>query len=184
MISTRRYEYRTRRNRKACQVNLSQPVLKALNDQINLEMASAYGYVAMAAEFAQQNLPGFDTWMQHQAREEFGHAMRLVEYVHDRAGTVVYGPIPGPVAEHGTVRQIFEAALKSEQRVSASIRDLYSLAVKESDFATQQMLGWFVTEQVEEEKAVSDILARLGIAQDAPAAILMLDRELGSRSGE
>lgn len=159
-------------------------MLEALNEQINLEIASAYAYVAMAAEFAQQNLPGFDTWMQQQAKEEFGHAMRIVDYVHDRDGNITYGPLKAPKAKHGTVRQIIEAALKHEQHVTKSINDLYALATKENDYATQQMLAWFVTEQVEEEKSVGDILARLEIAQDAPAAILMLDRELGARSGD
>jgi ferritin len=43
-------------------------------------------------------------------------------------------------------------------------------------------LQWFITEQVEEEKTVREIVAQLHMVKDDPASLLDLDRELGSRS--
>jgi ferritin len=42
-------------------------------------------------------------------------------------------------------------------------------------------LQWFITEQVEEEKAVREIVAKFHMVRDDPASLLDLDRELGTR---
>jgi ferritin len=42
---------------------VSDKMLKAVNKQINAEIYSAYLYLAMAAYFDDQNLPGFANWM-------------------------------------------------------------------------------------------------------------------------
>jgi ferritin len=46
------------------------------------------------------------------------------------------------------------------------------------------MLHWLIDEQVEEEKSAADVLAQLKMVGDAPAAIVVVDRELGKRGGE
>jgi ferritin len=45
------------------------------------------------------------------------------------------------------------------------------------------MLQWFITEQVEEEKNIADILANLKLIEDRGTAVLMLDKSLGKRGG-
>ena len=60
---------------------LKDSVLKALNDQIQKELSSAYLYLSMAAQLENDNLPGFATWMKAQAGEEQGHAMKIYDYV-------------------------------------------------------------------------------------------------------
>jgi len=66
--------------------------------------------------------------------------------------------------------------------VTASIHTLYELAVKENDYPTQVMLQWFITEQVEEEKSVTEIVETLKMVGEAAPALIMLDRQLGARS--
>ena len=46
------------------------------------------------------------------------------------------------------------------------------------------MLHWFIEEQVEEEKSAEEVVEQLKLAEDNPAALLILDRELASREGE
>jgi len=43
------------------------------------------------------------------------------------------------------------------------------------------MLEWFIKEQVEEERSAEDTLNMLRMIGDAPAGLLMLDRQLASR---
>ena len=50
----------------------------ALNDQMNLEFASAHLYLAMAAHMDARNLVGGATWMRTQAQEETDHAMWFI----------------------------------------------------------------------------------------------------------
>ncbi|WP_297550996.1 ferritin-like domain-containing protein, partial [Thermococcus sp.] len=43
---------------------LSERMLKALNEQLNKELFSAYFYLAVASYFKAQNLDGFASWME------------------------------------------------------------------------------------------------------------------------
>ncbi|MDW8327362.1 MAG: ferritin [Anaerolineales bacterium] len=163
---------------------LSQSVQDALNNQINLEFASAYAYLAMSGYFESANLTGFAGWMRIQYQEELTHALRLFDHMHDRGGTVRLDAIAEPKAKFKSALEAFEAALAHEQKVTASIHNLYALAAKENDYATQTMLQWFINEQVEEERSVGQVVDWLKMAGDSPVALLMLDQKLGQRGSE
>jgi ferritin len=89
-----------------------------------------------------------------------------------------------PVNEFGSPLEVFERALGQEQQVTKQINDLYGLAVGEEDYASQAFLQWFVTEQVEEEKNVGDMMETLKMVGDKSEALFLLDRELGGREAE
>jgi ferritin len=55
-------------------------------------------------------------------------------------------------------------------------------AIKENDHATRVILEWFVEEQVEEESSALNLIKQVELADGAPGAILLLDRELGGRT--
>ena len=76
---------------------------------------------------------------------------------------------------------MFEQALDHERKVTALIHRLYELALKDSDYATQTLLQWFITEQVEEEKNASQIVEQLKMTGGEPSALLLLDRDLAGR---
>lgn len=154
---------------------------KALNEQINEEMYSAYLYLAMSAWFESQNLPGFASWMKVQTREENGHAMKLFEFIHERRGRVVLQAIKEPAREWKSALAAFEAAFKHEQHITGRIDELVNLAVAEKDHAAAGFLQWFVKEQVEEEASADRIVQMLKMAANAPGALLMLDHAMGER---
>lgn len=162
-------------------MQLSAQMQKALNDQIQMEFASHYAYLAMSAWLAERTFDGFAAWMRVQAMEEHAHAIKILDYVLDRGGSVTFAALPGAGGKWKTPVEVFESAKAHEAKVSASITRLYALAVKELDYPTQAMLQWFLTEQVEEEKTSSAVVERLRMAGDNSSALLMLDRELGSR---
>ena len=81
--------------------------------------------------------------------------------------------------EFGTPLEVFEQALEQEQKVTAQVNELYGLAAGENDYASQAFLQWFVTEQIEEEKNVRDVLETLNMVGDESEALFLLDRELG-----
>jgi ferritin len=160
---------------------LGEAVQDAMNEQIKNELYSAYQYLSMAAYCESVNLPGFARWMRIQAREETEHAMKFYDFILDRNGRVVLQAIEGPVVDFGSPLEVFEQALEHEQRVTAMINDLYGLAVRENDYASQTFLQWFVTEQVEEEKNAGDVVETLKMVGDRSEALFLLDRELGRR---
>ena len=55
------------------------------------------------------------------------------------------------------------------------------MAGKEKDWASQAMLQWFITEQVEEEKTSSEIVETLRMIGDNSSGLYMFDKELGGR---
>lgn len=156
----------------------------ALNEQITQEFYASHSYLSMSAWFERTGYPGFAHWMRMQADEEREHALRIFDFVNDRAGQVTLGRIDAPPSEFGSPVEVFRAALAHERKVTALIGELYRLAVEEADYPTQVMLQWFVNEQVQEEKVASDIVDRLRLAGDNKSALLLLETELGQRQGE
>jgi ferritin len=161
---------------------LTKPVLNGINAQIQLEFSSAYVYLAMSVHCESESLPGFAKWLRVQWEEEISHAMKFIDYVHERGGKVSLGPIDQPKAAWKSPTDIFESVLSHERKVSASIHSLYEVALKEKDYPTQGLLQWYIKEQVEEEKNATDIIALMKLAGASGPSLLMLDRQLGMRA--
>jgi len=160
---------------------ISKLLQDAINEQINVELFSAYLYLSMSAHFETQNLSGFANWTRVQYQEETGHAMKLYKYVFDRSGAVTLKAIAQPATKFKTPLDIFKEILRHEQKVTSLINKLYELAVKEKDYAAQIFLQWFISEQVEEEKNATDIINMLEMIGDSPVSLIMADRQLGAR---
>jgi len=58
---------------------------------------------------------------------------------------------------------------------------LADLARAKDDKAAESFLRWFIDEQVEEEKNASELLAKVRMVKDSPAALLALDGVLSQR---
>ena len=98
---------------------------------------------------------------------------------------LLYGAaIPAPAADYKTPLEMTTQTLEHERKVTALINNLYALAIKENDYATQVHLQWFISEQVEEEKNASDIVERLKMIGEDNPGLLLLDRELSARAAE
>ena len=162
---------------------MNEAVRDGVNRQIGHEFKAGYLYLAMSAHFERTSLLGFAKWMREQAQEELDHAIKLFDFMNHRGARVELGDLAAPPSEFGTPLEIFEAALRHEEKVTELIHELYDLCVEKHDHATQLELNWFVTEQVEEEASVGAIVDQLRMAGENEAAVLMLDRELGTRGG-
>ncbi len=160
---------------------LPQKLEAALNDQIRWEMFSSYLYLSMEAYFADIGLPGFSSWMRAQAQEELFHGMKFYDYVLERGGRVILQPIDAPDNTWKSPLHVFEDTLAHEQLVTKRINDLVDVAMEERDHATNIFLQWFVTEQVEEEDSVGEVLNRLKLVGDGGEGLFMLDKELSIR---
>ena len=160
---------------------MNKKIEDALNGQLNAESFSAHLYMSMSAYFQSVNLKGMAHWMRLQAREESTHELKFFDYILSRGGKVVLGHIDAPPTEWESPLAIFESAHEHEQQVSAKINTLVDLALAESDHASNAFLQWFVTEQVEEEESVLEIVDQLKLIADDRGALFMLDRELGQR---
>ena len=161
---------------------LKERIEKALNDQVNAEMFSAYLYLSMSANFSAMNFSGFAQWMKVQATEEMVHAMKIYNFIIERGGRVTLAQIDAPETTWETPLAAFEAALKHEQYITGRINDLVDISIEEKDHASNIFLQWFVSEQVEEEASADEIVQKLKLVGNKGNAIFMLDRELGARA--
>jgi ferritin len=160
---------------------ISKKMEKALNEQVNAEMYSAYMYLSMEAYFKSKNLNGFANWMRAQTQEEMIHAMKIYCFIHERGGKVTLKAIDGPPTQWESPLAVFEAVYAHEQKVTGLINGLVDLAIKENDHASNTFLQWFVSEQVEEEASADEVVQQLKMMENAPGGMFMLDRELGQR---
>jgi ferritin len=156
---------------------------KALNEQINLELSSAYAYLGMAAYFEQTPFLGFAKWMRLQTEEELTHARKFFDYISERNGKIVLKALPEPKTDYKSPLESFQASLAHEHKVSAAICGLYELAQTEKDYPTLSFLKWFLDEQVEEEKTVTDFIQKLELVGENHNGLYQLDK-LAGRRGE
>ena len=160
---------------------MDQQMEKALNDQINAEMASAYLYLGMSAYFMDRHLKGFAHWMRVQAKEEMGHAMKIYDFVQERLSSVSLAAIAAPKGKWTSPLGVFEATLAHEKKVTGLIHALVATAKARKDYATEVFLQWFVKEQVEEEAHADEIDQQLKMIADQPGPLFVLDSVLGKR---
>ena len=160
---------------------IGKKVTKALNVQMNREFFNSRLYLAMAAYFHDLNMEGAASWMELQAQEETGHAMRLYKHLLERGARVNVGAIEAPPTKWDSPLAAFEAALEHECKVTKEFDEHLELARAEGDNATISFLQWFVDEQVEEEESVNAVIQKMKMAKGAPGAVFMIDRMLAAR---
>lgn len=157
-------------------------LVEAFHTQIQAEFQSAYVYLSMASWFTEHNLPGFAQWMRVQWEEETQHAMKLVDFLHNRGEAVVLHAIASPTATYESPLDVFERVREHEQKITSSINALYELSLQGKDLPSQIVLQWFINEQVEEEALVVDIIERLRMVGSDGPSIYLFDREMGTRT--
>jgi ferritin len=163
---------------------ISKKMLDALNNHLNEEFYSSYLYLSMAAYFEDKNLNGFASWFKLQAQEEWAHGMKFYDFINQTGGKVTLKAIKAPKTTWKSIMEIFKETLAHEKHITGLINKLVGQAMQAKDYAANNFLQWFVTEQVEEEATVEEILNKLEMIGDAKSGLFMLDRELGFRKPE
>ncbi len=160
---------------------ISDNVRDAMNEQIKFELESYYIYLSMTAYFHARNLDGMAHWMRCQAHEEMIHAMKFFDHILDRAGTVRLLDLRQLKTEWDSPLEAWKDAYEHEKFITAKIHGIIKIAREEDDFASDTILNWFSKEQIEEEQNTDKVARQLEMVGDDKHALLMLDRELGTR---
>lgn len=160
---------------------MNERIEKALNEQMNAELYSAYLYLSMASYFESKGLEGCAHWMKAQTQEELMHAIKFYEFITERGGRAIMKAIDAPPSDWDSPLNVFENALQHEQFVTSLINKLMDLAIEEKDHATQIFLQWFISEQVEEEASAGAVVEKMRLAGKSPGGVFMVDRELAQR---
>lgn len=160
---------------------LSKRVAEALNNQVNAELWSAHLYLSVSLHFSCEGLDGMAAWMRKQYSEEVEHAFKILRYMVERGARPQLSEVKRVPTTFDAPLAIFESVLEHETKVSETINELVDVAREERDKATEIFLGWFVSEQVEEESSARSIVEKLKRVGDG-SGLYLVDREMGSRS--
>ena len=160
---------------------ISKKLAKAINDQINAEMWSAYLYLSMSQDIYAKGFKGIAHWYKVQFLEEQAHAAIMINYLHAQDEKVILAPIAKVQTSWKTVLAAFEDTLKHEKAVTSMINNLCDIADEDKDRAAGNFLAWFIDEQVEEEENARDLIAHCKMIDGNLGGMMILDKELGAR---
>ena len=152
-----------------------------LNDQFVRELYSANLYLSICSYFESIELDGFANFFRLQAQEEMAHAMKQFDYLHQVDGKMTITAIAAPPNEFESIQQAFDISLSHEEEVTKRIHAIVKASIDESDFPTHAFLQWFVSEQVEEEALIRNIISKLKMIGDNKGALYLLNDELSRR---
>lgn len=161
---------------------IHQETARMLVEQINKELYSGYLYMGIANYYEEKNLSGFARWYMLQAAEEYGHAMKIRDYLIDAGQRVTLGAIAEPDGGFKDIGEPLYAGLKHEQHITASIYSIYEKALELNDHQTAEFLKWFIKEQGEEETNAQGLIDKFELfGGPSGRGLGMFDRELGKR---
>ena len=161
---------------------LSKKLHEALNAQINAELWSAYLYLSMSMDAEAKGLKGVANWFYIQFQEEQDHARIFMNYILSRDAEVTLRPIAKVRTSWASPLEMFRDTLEHEKKVTALINDLAAIAAEDKDYASSNMLGWFIDEQVEEEESARGMITACEAVEGNKFGMYMLDKELAART--
>lgn len=155
---------------------------QAISEHIQEELFSAYVYLSMEAYSDFIDLPGFAHWFYLQSKVEMDQVNDLHRYLLNQDAKLEYKAIPKPPVDFDGPLHLFEMTLKHEKKVSEKLNKLYEMAMYNEDYDLQAFLKKYLDQQLEDESAVKNIIAKIKLAGNKQDKLFNLDRELAARA--
>jgi ferritin len=159
---------------------IKEAVEKAINNQIKNEEHSSRLYLSMASWCQVNGYPGAAAFLFKQTDEERMHQLKFVHYLNDRNGYSKLLALDNPTADYKSLLDVFEKVMIHEEFITASINDLYEIAVNNKDYTTGNFLQWYINEQIEEERTMHGILDKMKLAGNEAGGLFHIDKELSA----
>jgi len=153
----------------------------AMVAQFKAEFDSALLYMSMRSWFEYNKYSGMAHWMRIQSSEESEHAMKIFEHIMNRGGRVIIPTLAPLKTEWSGTLEIWKEVLAHEQKITASINSLITVADANGDRMSNPFLYRLLEEQIEEEKTAECILDKAEVLSKTDIGLITLDRQLGER---
>lgn len=163
---------------------ISKKMIKALNEQIQLEGKASFLYLSMASWCDKEGLEGCAQFMHRQSEEERQHMLKIFEYLSEVDAHALTPSIASVPHEFDSIQDMFKMVYQHEQKVTASINRLMDIAVKENDYTTHNFLQWYIMEQREEENLMRTILDKIKLIGKGPMTLYYIDKEIEAINAE
>ena len=159
---------------------LSEKMLNVLNKQIKLEGDSSQLYLSMAIWSETKGMEGVAEFMYGHADEERQHMLKLLRFVSERGGKAVVPEIALPQSDFESLKKMFKILLDHEIFVSKSINEIVHVSLEEKDYASNNFLQWYVSEQIEEEALARMVLDKINLIGDDKGGLYLFDNDIKS----
>ncbi len=157
---------------------LSKKIEKLLQEQIEVESNSSYGYLAAASWCEVNGLEGAAAFFYNQSDEERIHMLKLFKYINEKGGHALVPVNKAPKADFKNIIDLIKYFHNSEKSVSSSVNKLVYVANHEQDYTTLNFLQWYVTEQHEEETLARLLLDKIKLIGMEANGLYLIDNEI------
>jgi len=158
---------------------LPKKIEKLLQEQIEVESNSSYGYLAAASWCEVNGLEGAAAFFYKQSDEERVHMLKLFKYVNEKGGHALAPENKKPKQDFKNIIDLIKYFHDSEKNVSASVNKLVYVATQEQDYTTLNFLQWYVTEQHEEETLARTLQDKIKLIGLEANGLYLIDNEIG-----
>jgi ferritin len=131
---------------------------KLLVAQVASELSAHQTYMGISLHFTRESLSGWAKFFHDQATEEAEHAFKIINFLIDNEVEFSLPQVGGAATSYPSARAAIEVAQASERKVTAQFEAMANAAREAGDNRTLQFLGWFIEEQVEEERTMAALL--------------------------
>jgi ferritin len=141
---------------------ISEPLAKLLVAQIASELGAHQTYLGISLYFERASLHRWAKIFRDQSVEEAGHASKIMAFLLDNEVAFDLPGSPAATTHYKSATDAVGVALASEVKVTGQFNAMAAAALEAADHRGFQFLGWFIEEQVEEERtmrALLDLLA-------------------------
>ena len=149
-------------------------VAELLIEQLGHECYNGMLYWRLAADCDLLGYTGAAKFLTKRSIEEKGHAQRIYSYLLDKQISFC---IPTILSFTKPVTCLYTAlteALNAELSTTAKLTLIYP----QLDVISAVWFKWFLTEQIEEEATIKNILDRISLAQNNPSGLLLVDNDI------
>lgn len=158
---------------------INKKIEKILNEQVAIEAASSYQYLAMASWLENNGFYGTAQFIYAQVEEEHMHMTKVFRYINEAGGYAKAPSVSNVQLEFKGYAELFDKILENERKVSSAIHEIVDVCLKEKDYTTFNFMQWYVSEQLEEENLFSELVDKIKMVGDSKDALYLLDRDLG-----
>lgn len=160
--------------------SLTEDIELVLNAQCKIEADASQKYLAMASWLDRNGYIHSADYLYKQAEEERAHFLKLFKYINEVGGTAVTPTVGEVSQEFASFRNVFELALQNEIAVTHAINKIVAKCREMNDYATENFMMWYVTEQREEEHNARRVLELFELIDaDSATGKFVLDEEIG-----
>jgi len=148
-------------------MKLSENLNSVLNLQILVELGNQNKYMQMQSYFENLQCKKLAEYFKTQADGEHDHANLFMGYINDRTGgNVILGEVAEPKTDFTDITSVADFYVKTEEQTTATIEEIYDLALNEKSYIDLPFLAKMLEEQVEEEDSAQKLALNLKMVKD------------------